>query len=126
MHKRRPQKPPETTTRSPDRCLLAFPFDEQAITPIANELGATPRKAAYSVRGAPVYELTLVNQQLHTPVTVILWPSIKRVDVRLADVSVVYKDVERVEIYPGIEVSFRRGPGSYLFVTRSGSFSTAS
>ena len=106
--------------------MQSFPFDEHAIEAIAAELGVTPQKAAYSVHGAPVYELSLVHQQLQVPVTVILWPSIKRVDVRLADVSVVYKDVERVEIYPGVEVSFRRGTGSYLFVTRSGSFSTAS
>jgi hypothetical protein len=94
---------------------------------ICAELGAAAHEAAYRVRGAPVYEVRVPCRALPgASVLVVLWFALRRVDVRLLDasgrsvVALTRKDVEAVEIYAGVEVTFRRDGGGFVFVTRDG------
>ena len=69
------------------------------------------------MHGAPVYRLAVHNPVLGAAVTLILWPSLARVDVRVGDSALVMKGVEDVLLYPGVEVMFRRrAPPASLFV----------
>lgn len=98
-------------------------FDEQAVEAIGALLGATPVVEPYAVHGAPVYRLAVHNPVLGAAVTLILWPSLARVDVRVGDSALVMKGVEDVLLYPGVEVMFRRrAPPASLFVGVGGRF----
>ena len=98
-----------------------LPFDAAAVPRIAALLGVPARPEPYTVRGAPVFRLDVPNATLGRDVTVLLWPALARVDVRIGDCSIVYKGAATVELLPGIEVIFRRaGEGGYLFVSTSG------
>ncbi len=76
--------------------------------------------------GAPVYELLVPCLRLPgAHLLVVLWPSLRRVDLRLAPdsdgvplMAITARDVHTVEVYSGVEVMFRRDGGSGLFVTR--------
>lgn len=96
-------------------------LDEAAVTQIAHLLGAPVELAPYRVRGRPVYQLTLINRALGCDLVLILWPSLNRVDVRLGDCAMVFKSISSIELYPGVEVMFRRvEPPGHLFVSVSG------
>jgi hypothetical protein len=98
-----------------------LPFTEAAVSQIAALLGVAATVEPYAVRGAPVYRLELPNAVLGIAVTVLLWPSLGRVDVRIGDCSIVYKHVATVELLAGVEVIFRRASGDgYLFVSAGG------
>lgn len=84
---------------------------------IAALLGVAVAPEPYTVRGAPVFRLAVANAALGCTVTLLLWPSLARVDVRLGDCSIVYRGVTEVELLPTVEVIFRRaGHDGYLFV----------
>ena len=101
-------------------------FTEAAVGEIARVLGTEARRAPYGVDGVPAYQLTVRNRALDDEATVILWPGLRRVDVRLGDCSWVCKDVAEVLLYPGIEVMFRRErPRGYLFISVDGRVSMA-
>ena len=71
------------------------------------------------MRGATVYGSTLQADDGGL-VRVILWPSVGRVDVRVGKLALTLKNVNRVDVYSGVEVTFRRKGGGFLFITRSG------
>ena len=96
-------------------------LDEEAVTRIAALLGAPLELAPYRVRGKPVYQLSIANRTLGCDVLVILWPALNRVDVRFGDCTMVFKAIGSIELYPGVEVMFRRiDPPGHLFVSVSG------
>jgi hypothetical protein len=104
-----------------------FAFDESALDAIGAELGAPVKNAAYRVRGAAVYEVRVPCRSLPgANVLVVLWPSLARVDLRLQDAAgnavfaVTRHGISAVEIYPQVEVMFRRAVDGVLFVTRHG------
>jgi hypothetical protein len=100
---------------------VTVPYDADAVAPVAALLGVTAHEEPYRVRGAAVWRLELANASLGRAVTVVLWPSLRRVDVRLGDCSMVYRDVITVELLPRVEVIFRRGTGDgYLFISTGG------
>lgn len=101
--------------------LTTLPYTADAITQIGALLGGEPTREPYTVRGAAVYRLDVFNPVLSTHISLILWPSLARVDVHLGDCSIVYRDVATVELLHGVEVIFRRAaaPG-YLFVSIGG------
>jgi len=103
-----------------------LPFDEAAMPAIAAELGTAIREAPFRLRDAAVYECRLTNQRLGAEVRLLLWPSLARVDAYLGDCAMVFKRIEDVAIYPGVEVTFRRADGAFLFVTSKGIVATAS
>ena|SRR3712207_347957 len=96
-------------------------FTEAAVPEIAALLGVAARVEPYAVGGAAVYRLELPNAALGIAVSVLLWPSLARVDVRIGDCSMVYRGVMTVELLPNVEVIFRRASGEgYLFVSVGG------
>ena len=106
-----------------DRTAVVTRLDEQTVGAIAALLGTAATVEPYAVRGGPVYRLSLRNVVLDTEVTLILWPSLARVDVRVADSALVMKGVDEVLLYPGVEVMFRRRePAASLFVSVRGRF----
>jgi hypothetical protein len=100
---------------------VTLPFTEAAVSEIAALLGVAACVEPYRVRDAAVHRMALPNLSLGLEITVILWPSISRVDVRLGNCSMVYKGVTDLELIPGVEVIFRRrGEDGYLFVSVDG------
>ena len=105
-----------------------LPFDGDAIAAIAGELGVPATEAPYRVGGATVYELRVPVTAIPGAVLLVgLWPSIARVDVRMLGsvdgrplLALTGKQVTAVEIYPGVEVMFRRDSGRVFFVTARG------
>ncbi|HEY5625518.1 MAG TPA: hypothetical protein VIT93_03410 [Dehalococcoidia bacterium] len=71
--------------------------------------------------GAPVYELRLQSAEHDREILLLIWPSLHRADVRLGKSTWTLKDIDTVEMYPGVEVLFRRGePAAILFVSVDG------
>lgn len=110
------------------RRVIRLPFGDAAIPAIADELGVAITPAPYDVAGERVWEGRIPARwaagiSLH----LVLWPSICRVDVRIVPdgggrtpIALTARSVHAVEVYPGVEVMFRRAGGSVLFVTRHG------
>lgn len=100
--------------------------DPDAPEQIADLLGASIKQAEFSVpdeeRGPqPVYELSMPSSEHGEPLTIILWPSLARVDVRLAQSTWTLKGIDDAGLYPGVEVLFRRhDPVAILFVSTNG------
>ena len=109
-------------------------FDETTVQAIAALLGADARKAPFEVpklppgaqgqpatQKAPVYQMTLPSAEHGQPLLLTLWPSLSRVDVRLGKSYWALRDITSVELYPGVEVLFRRDdPPGMLFVSVKG------
>lgn len=71
--------------------------------------------------GAPVYELRLRSREHDGEILLLIWPSLDRADVRLGKSTWTLKAVDAVEMYPGVEVLFRREePAAILFVSVDG------
>ena len=106
-------------------------FDETTIDAIAGLLGVEARKAPFEVpklppgaegqpatQKAPVYQITLPSAEHGQPLLLTLWPSLSRVDVRLGKSYWALRGITSVELYPGVEVLFRRDdPPGMLFVS---------
>ena len=115
------------------RSATRLPFDRECIASIVLELGVPVTLAPYALHGQPVFELSVPCVDLPgSSLAVVLWPSIRRVDVRLLVphrtvplIAVTAKEIHTVEIYHGVEVMFRRVGGSVLFVTRYGATAIA-
>ncbi len=108
-------------------------FDEDAVHAIAELLGAEARKAPFevpklppgrqaaAVKPGPVFQMSVRSQELGEPLLLTLWPSLGRVDVRLGRSYWALREITSVEIYPGVEVLFRRDdPSAFLFVSVKG------
>ena len=71
--------------------------------------------------GAPVYELRLRSREHEAEILLLIWPSLDRADVRLGKSTWTLKAIDAVEMYPGVEVLFRRDePAAILFVSVEG------
>ncbi|HEY7294996.1 MAG TPA: hypothetical protein VH916_08125 [Dehalococcoidia bacterium] len=93
----------------------------EVVAGIAALLGCTPRQAPYRAAGAPVFELQIRSASLGVPVSLLLWTGLARADVRLGNSSMVFKQIDQIELYPGVEVLFRRfDPPGYLFLSTDG------
>ncbi len=110
-------------------------FDEAAVHAIAELLGAEARKAPFEVpklppgvegqpataKAEPVYQMTMQSEEHHQPLLLTLWPSLGRVDVRLGRSYWALRGITSVELYPSVEVLFRRDdPQAFLFVSVKG------
>src|SRR3990172_7202198 len=109
-------------------------FDETTVQAIAALLGAAARKAPFEVpklppkaqgqpatQKAPVYQMTVPSAELGQPLLLTLWPSLSRVDVRAGKSYWALRGITSVELFPGVEVLFRRdGPPGMLFVSVKG------
>lgn len=94
-------------------------FDVSALGPIAAELGVSFQTEPYQVRGQAVYATDLITANGDT-LRLVLWPSIGRVDAYAGRATMILKNVDLVDIYQGVEVTFRRRGGGFLFITRAG------
>ncbi|HZP26828.1 MAG TPA: hypothetical protein VFB90_07255 [Dehalococcoidia bacterium] len=95
--------------------------DPEAIQQIAALLDAKLEQAPFQVRGEVVYQLSLDSAEHQAAVRLTIWPSQSRVDVRLGKSYWVLKEISGVELYPGVEVLFRREePSALLFVSKQG------
>jgi hypothetical protein len=71
--------------------------------------------------GAPVYELRLRSREHEAEILLLIWPSLDRADVRLGKSTWTLKAIDAAEMYPGVEVLFRRDePTAILFVSVEG------
>ena len=110
-------------------------FDEDTVHAIAELLGAEARKAPFEVpklppgresqpatdKPGPVFQMSVASQEMGGPLLLTLWPSLGRVDVRLGRSYWALREITSVEIYPGVEVLFRRDdPSAFLFVSVKG------
>ena len=110
-------------------------FDEDAVHAIAELLGTEARKAPFEVpklppglegqpatdKPGPVFQMSVRSQEMGEPLLLTLWPSLGRVDVRLGRSYWALREITSVEIYPGVEVLFRRDdPSAFLFVSVKG------
>ena len=109
-------------------------FDETTVEAIAALFGVDARKAPFEVpkrppgaeaqpptEKAPVYQMTVPSAELGGPLLLTLWPSLARVDVRFGRSYWALRDITSVELYPGVEVLFRRDdPPGMLFVSVQG------
>jgi len=109
-------------------------FDASTVEAIAALLGVDARKAPFEVpklpsgaegqpatQKAPVYQMTVPSAELGQPLLLTLWPSLSRVDVRLGKSYWALRGITSVELYPGVEVLFRRDdPPGMLFVSVKG------
>ncbi|HEY7066089.1 MAG TPA: hypothetical protein VII06_31745 [Chloroflexota bacterium] len=101
-------------------------LSEAVIAEIAAALGARCERAPFRVAGAPVYRLTLAPAA-KAPVRLTLWPSLARADVLAGDCAVVFKGIDRVLVFPGVEVVFQRSEQrGFLTVHRGGRIATGS
>ena len=102
------------------------PLSEEMVAAIASALDASCELAPFQVSGAPVYHLSFTPAG-KGPVRLTLWPSLARADVEVGDCAVVFKGIDRVLVFPGVEVvlqrSARRG---FLTVHRGGRLATGS
>ena len=101
-------------------------LSEPLVADIAAALGATCELAPFRVGGAAVYRLALAPMG-KPPVQLTLWPSLARADVQVGDCAVIFKGIDRVLIFPGVEVVFQRsGQRGFLLVHCGGRVATAS
>jgi hypothetical protein len=102
------------------------PLTEALVPEIAAGLGATCELAPFRVGGAAVYRL-LLRPAGKPAVQLTLWPSLARADVLAGDWYAVFKGIDHVLLYPGLEVIFQRGDRQgFLLVSSSGRVATAS
>lgn len=105
---------------SPVNPIVHIPFDEHAVEPIAEALGAVIVHASFQLPGSTVYQLT-VESALGLPATLVtLWPGIARVDAISPSSTVVFTDVRAVDLVGTIEVQFRRTNREMLIIARGG------
>jgi hypothetical protein len=95
-------------------------LDADAVHAISRLFQTEPRIEPYTPDGTQVYRVDLRGKG--DGVRLILWPSLRRVDVNSAgDHGWVLKDVGEVEVIEGVEVVFRPATGrGYLFVSVNG------
>lgn len=103
-----------------ERRLRRLPYDVAAVELVAATLGASVRLADFRLPGAAVYQVTVAGTNNRPATMLTLWPSIRRVDAIGAAATVVFTDVETVDLVAEIEVQFRRVRREYLIIARGG------
>ena len=105
-------------SRSPRIERLAY--DAASVERVAETLGVALERAPFRLPSATVWQLTVPGRDDRPAALLTLWPSIRRVDVIAGPATVVFTEVELVELVPDVEVQFRRRGREYLIVARGG------
>jgi hypothetical protein len=113
-------KPTDTTTHSRARTVRTIAFDEAAIEVISGTLNAESALADFRLPSSRVWQMTVVGEDDRATAMLTLWPGIRRVDAVNGGATVVFSDVQTIDIVPGVEVQFRRSNRDCLIVARSG------
>lgn len=109
---------PDKLSRNP--LIRTVPFDVQAIDLIAGYLDVAATVAPFWLPSSTVWQMTVPGEQGRPVVMLTLWPGIHRVDVVAGPATVVFTDVQSVDMVPGVEVQFRRSNRNYLIIARGG------
>lgn len=108
----------EGLSRSPR--IETVRFAEPAVALISRLLGVEATTAPFRLPSSTVWQLTVPGAQGRPQAMVTLWPGIGRVDVVAGPATVVFTDIEVVDLVPEVEVQFRRRSREVLIVARGG------
>jgi hypothetical protein len=100
--------------------IRTIPYDANAITPIGELLDATAEMADFQLPGSTVWQMTIEGTNGRPTAMVTLWPGIRRVDVVSGPATVVFTDIQTVDLVPGVEVQFRRTAKECLILAKNG------
>lgn len=110
------QAHPETIQRS----IVTLSFDQGCISEVSNLLGVESSLAPFRLPGGEVHQMTIATGADPPIVMLTLWPTIRRVDAISASSTVVFTDVQSVDLVEGVEVLFRRSSKEFLIITLAG------
>lgn len=114
-----PQPLPDTgRSRSPK--IRTVPFDVQAVELIADCLGIAVSLAPFRLPSSAVWQMTVPGSGGRPQAMLTLWPGIRRIDVIAGPATVVFTDIQAVDLVPEVEVQFRRAKRELLIVARGG------
>jgi hypothetical protein len=112
------------TKPSPDRPRNAnietLHYNEDSVERIAAILDVSLDVAPFRMPGSNVWQLTIPGTDGRASVLLTLWTGLKRVDAISGLNTVVFNEVELVDLVPGVEVQFRTSRRSMLIVARQG------
>jgi len=109
---------PDRLSRSP--LIRTVPFDTRAVDLIADTLDVSATLAPFRLPSSTVWQMTVPGEQGRPVLMLTLWPGIHRVDVVASPATVVFTDVQSVDLVPDVEVQFRRSNRNFLVVARGG------
>ncbi len=114
-------KPTDTSDKPRAATIRTIPFDESTVDIVAETLAALQGLADFRLPSSRVWQVTVPGGDEDRPTAMLtLWPGIKRVDAVNGGATVVFSDVQTVDIVPDVEVQFRRSNRDCLIVARSG------
>lgn len=113
-------KPTDTTNHSRASTVRTIAYDEEAVEIVTETLGAEMGLADFRLPSSRVWQLTLMGDGDRPTAMLTLWPGIRRVDAVNGGATVVFSDVQTIDIVPGVEVQFRRSNRDCLIVARAG------
>jgi len=109
---------PDGVSRNP--LIRTIPFDTRSVHPIAETLDVAATVAPFRLPSSTVWQMTVPGEQGRPVLLLTLWPGIHRVDVVAGSATVVFTDVQNVDLVPDVEVQFRRANRHFLIVARGG------
>jgi hypothetical protein len=105
-------------SRSPR--IQTVPYDAQAVELIAEYLGISASLAPFRLPSSAVWQMTVPGDQGRPQVMLTLWPGLRRIDVIAGPATIVFTDIQIVDLVPEVEVQFRRANREVLIVARGG------
>lgn len=100
--------------------IRTLPYDTEAIEEIARELGTEATLAPFRLPASAVWQMIVPGLQGRPQAMLTLWPGIHRIDVIAGPATIVFTDIQVVDLVPEVEVQFRRGNRELLVVARGG------
>lgn len=100
--------------------IESIPFDDRAAVRIALALGGSDAVAPFRLPSGAVYQVLVPGKDDRPATMLTLWPVIHRVDAISSAATVVFTDVQTIDLVGEIEVQFRRSNRDYLIVARGG------
>jgi hypothetical protein len=112
--------PEDLTTLPRSPRIRTIPYDANAVPLIAEVLECTVETAPFRLPSSTVWQMTVPGTQGRPVVMLTFWPGIRRVDVISGPATVVFTDIQTVDLVPDVEVQFRRSRKECLIVARGG------
>lgn len=97
-----------------------FAYTGEAIRKVAECFGSVATVAPFQLKTGDVQIVEVAPSDGIERTRITFWPSLNRVDASNAAVTVVFTDVESIDIVGTVEVQFRRRNGDYLIVAFTG------
>ncbi len=115
-----PETMPADEVRSRSPKIQTVAFDVPAVELIAACLGVTSSLAPFRLPSSAVWQMTVPGSGGRPQAMLTLWPGIRRIDVIAGPATVVFTDIQAVDLVPDVEVQFRRANRELLIVARGG------